>query len=84
MQRLTVTGKGERLSEVLTDDRHLHTDPQALMELFVANGGRPHEAGVLRAVTARVRRAQPEGKETQTGERAAGGDACKGETEDCD
>lgn len=46
-RRLTVTGKGERLSEVLTDDRHLHTDPQALMELFVADGGRPHKAGIL-------------------------------------
>lgn len=60
VQCLTITGKGERLSEVLTDDSDLHADPQTLMQLLLTHRRRPHEASVLRAVAVRVRRTQPD------------------------
>ena len=60
VQCLTITGEGERLSEVLTDDSDLHADPQTLMQLLLTHRRRPHEAGVLRAVAVWVRRTQPD------------------------
>ncbi len=52
---LTITGEGERLSEVLTDDVDLHTDPQTLMQLLLTDRRRPNKARVLGTVAVRVR-----------------------------
>ena len=55
---LTVAGEGERLPEVVADDRDLHTDPQALLQLLLGHRRGPHETRVPGALAARVRRPQ--------------------------
>lgn len=56
---LTVTGEGERLSDVLTNDSDLYADPESLLQLLLGHTRAPDKPCILRALRARVSRTQP-------------------------
>lgn len=69
---LTIAGEGQRFPEVLADHCDSDVDPQGLMQLLLADGGRPHQASIGRGVAMREGSPQTAGVDGQKGRKTDG------------